>query len=181
MISACRTRAEPARCRPTPRPSRRSRPRACGSPESPSCGPSAWNSNVSARSTRVPTIDPATVMPFSTVWKIGSVISLYAGGRPARVAPPRRSEPKACSKGFGPLRVQWPHRRHPALGWPRRVLLRGVHRVRRRRVLRELAASRRDVDGDDRAPAMLAYCKARWPSPPTPKTATRSDEPRLTP
>lgn len=26
------------------------------------------------------------------------------------------------------------------------------------------------------APAMSAYCSARWPSPPTPKMATRSDE-----
>ena len=49
----------------------------------------------------MPTIEPTTVMPLSTVSKIGSVISFSAGSATNTSVPPRRSEPNACSNDFG--------------------------------------------------------------------------------
>src|SRR4029453_11759238 len=63
--------------------------------------PAAWSSNPSRRSSRVPTIEPTTVMPFSTVSKIGSSIVFSAGSATSDIVPPRRSEAKACSNAFG--------------------------------------------------------------------------------
>ncbi len=55
------------------------------------------SSNTSRRSLRVPTIEPTTVMPFSTVSKIGSRTSLSAGNATNTSVPPRRSELQFCS------------------------------------------------------------------------------------
>ena len=49
----------------------------------------------------MPTIEPMTVIPFSTVSKIGSWTKLSAGSATNTSVPPRRSEPKACSNAFG--------------------------------------------------------------------------------
>ena len=63
--------------------------------------PCAWMAYTSARSLRVPTMDPRTVMPFRTVSKMGRLTWLSAGIATKIKVPPRRSELKACSKAFG--------------------------------------------------------------------------------
>ena len=51
-------------------------------------------------SCRVPTIEPRTVMPLSTMSKIGGGKS--PGGRPLNtMVPPRRAMPIACANAFG--------------------------------------------------------------------------------
>ena len=55
--------------------------------------PAAWRSKTSRRSVRVPTIEPTTVIPFSTVSKIGGCIRFSAGRATKTSVPPRRSEP----------------------------------------------------------------------------------------
>ncbi len=49
----------------------------------------------------VPTIEPSTFVPFSTVSKMGSWRWLSAGSPTNTRVPPRRSEPYACSKALG--------------------------------------------------------------------------------
>jgi hypothetical protein len=50
------------------------------------------------------TIEPRTVMPFSTMSKIGS--GKLPGGNPlSEMVPPRRTMPSACSKAFGETAV----------------------------------------------------------------------------
>ena len=66
--------------------------------------PALANSSASCRSSRVPTIEPRTVMPFSTMSKIGS--GKLPGGNPlSEMVPPRRTMPSACSKAFGETAV----------------------------------------------------------------------------
>ena len=55
--------------------------------------PAACSAKTSRSSARVPTIEPTTVMPLSTVSKIGSLTSLSAGSATKTSVPPRRSEP----------------------------------------------------------------------------------------
>ena len=50
--------------------------------------PGAWRAKTSARSCRVPTIEPMISMPFSTVSKIGMFIVLRPGGPRRSVASP---------------------------------------------------------------------------------------------
>ena len=67
----------------------------------PSSVPRACSAKTSSRSCRVPTIEPITVRPPSTVWKIGRPIS-FSAGRPTHTSvPPRASEASACSNAFG--------------------------------------------------------------------------------
>ena len=54
--------------------------------------PGAWIAYTSARSLRVPTMEPMTVMPFSTVSKIGRLTKLSAGRATKTSVPPRRSD-----------------------------------------------------------------------------------------
>ena len=51
--------------------------------------PAAWSSKTSRRSTRVPTIEPTTVIPFSTVSKIGSRTTFSFGSPTKTSVPPR--------------------------------------------------------------------------------------------
>jgi len=63
--------------------------------------PAACSANTSARSLRVPTMDPMIDFPLMTVSKIGTVILSSAGSATHTSRPPRRSDPNACSNARG--------------------------------------------------------------------------------
>ena len=101
---------------------------------------------------RVPTIEPTTVMPFSTVSKIGSS-TCSSAGRPTKTSvPPRRSEPYACSNA---LRRDGERDRRVGAAEPLdrrgRVVLGRVDGELGAELARELELLVDDVDGDDAA------------------------------
>ena len=98
----------------------------------------------------MPTIEPTTVMPLSTVSKIGSFISFSAGSATKTSVPPRRSEPNACSNERGRDR-QRDRLVGAAEALDRRdgILLRRVHRELGTELACELELLVVDVDGDD--------------------------------
>ena len=89
--SAAPGRAGPWPCRAGLRRSPRSPRPAAWSRNSPWSRPAACRANTSARSARVPTIDPMTEVPLSTVSKTGMLSVPEAGSATSTSRPPRRS------------------------------------------------------------------------------------------
>ena len=118
------------------------------------------------------------VMPLRTVSKIGSS-TRFSAGRPTKTSvPPRRSDPYACSNGFGSTAVAI------AASAPPRRWISATGSTSAALTVKAAPSSRASSSLSSwmstaitRAPAIRAYCSARWPSPPMPNTATRSDGP----
>ncbi|PAV92720.1 hypothetical protein WR25_21443 [Diploscapter pachys] len=139
--------------------------------------PSAAKSSDSCRSSRVPTIDPRTVMPFSTSPKMLSGKS--PGGRPfSATVPPRAIMPTACVNAFSLTAVTSAPCAPPPVS--RLIAAAGSASVRAltvtfapsRRARSSLASS--TSTAATFRPMATAYCTAIWPSPPMPEMTTVS-------
>src|SRR5262245_8495843 len=140
--------------------------------------PAACSSNTSARSSRVPTSDPITWMPRRTVSKIGSGNTLSAG-RPTRTRRPAgRSAANADVSGPGAAAVEIIASAPPSLPISSTTSCRAalITWSAPRRLARSSLASSTSI-ATVKPPAMFAYCRPRWPSPPIPTMPTTSEGP----
>src|ERR1039458_2496045 len=139
--------------------------------------PAACSSNTSRRSFRVPTIEPTIVIPLSTVSKIGILTSLSAGSATNTSLPPRRSDLYACSNALGETAsaIAWsapPSRWIASTGSSFLGLI--VSSAPSSRASSSFSSI--TSTATTRPPAIAAYWIARCPRPPTPNTATKSEE-----
>ena len=103
----------------------------------------------------------------------------WSAGSPTNTAvPPRRRDPKACSNAFGETATQIatsapPNFLNSSIGL---AFDASIVYVAPSSLARFSFSSNRST-ATTVAPAIAAYCPAKWPRPPTPKIATRSADP----
>ena len=166
-----------ARCRRAPAPIASLTSSSRRSTRSMRVRPRRCSSKTSSRSWWVPTIEPFTVRPPSTVWKIGRRIS-FSAGRPTQTSvPPRASEPSACSKADGVTAVEiaWSA---PPSAWIAATGSSSPACTTCSAPSSRAVSSRSSLmsTATTAAPVMRAYWIARWPRPPAPNTATSPAE-----